>query len=483
MTEPAPALAPTREPWVVLACTSLAVFAVFLDTTILFVAFPDLTATFPSISTSDLSWVLNAYTIVFAAALIPAGRLADRMGRRRVFLAAVVLFTLGSVLCGAAPTVPLLVTARVLQALGAAALIPASLAIVLQSFPREKVPVAVAIWGAVGAVAGATGPTLGAFIVEQWSWRWAFYINLVVGLVSFLLARRHLPEGKEQDPRPLPDAVGVATLVVGAALVSLGIVKSAEWGWVDETTFAVLLAGLLLLGAFVVRCRRVTNPLVDLELFVLPGFRWGNLAMLVFSISFNALFFTNVQFLVRVWDYSILEAGLAVSPGPASVAVLAPFFGRLAGRVGQRALLIPGGLVLALAGTWSVARIGAEPDLLGTWLPASLLGGLGVALCLPQLSSASVQELPPDQRASGSAISQSLRNLGATFGVALVVAFLGGRLAPDELMEAFDRSWALLVVCGLGVAGISTLLPRHERVAVPEAELHPAAVVGEQAAP
>jgi EmrB/QacA subfamily drug resistance transporter len=456
---------------VVLACTSLAVFAVFLDTTILFVAFPDLTATFSSASASDLSWVLNAYTIVFAAALIPAGRMADRLGRKRVFLAAVVLFTLGSVLCGAAPSVELLVAARVLQAVGAAALIPSSLAIVLQTFPMAKIPVAVAIWGAVGAVAGATGPSLGALIVEHSSWRWAFYVNLVVGVISFVLARRLLPEGKEEDPRPLPDAVGVVLLVVGAVLVSLGLVKTGEWGWTSPSTIAAIGIGLAVLATFVQRCRMVANPLIDLRLFELRGFRWGNLGMLIFSISFNAMFFTNVQFLVRVWGYSILEAGLAISPGPLTVAVLAPFLGRYAAKVGQRRLLIPGGLLLAIAGTYCVTRIGAEPDYLRTWLPASILGGLGVAFCLPQLSSASVQELPPDQRASGSAISQSLRNLGSTFGVALVVAFLGGTLAPDEVLSAFDKGWSLMIVCGIGVTLVSLLLPRHERTAVPEAEL------------
>jgi EmrB/QacA subfamily drug resistance transporter len=463
--------AAVRNPWVVLATTSLAVFAVFLDTTILFVAFPDLAATFPTVSTSDLSWVLNAYTIVFAAALIPAGRLADRVGRRKVFLAAVVLFTLGSVLCGAAPTVQLLIAARILQALGAAALIPASLAIVLQTFPPAKVPVAVAIWGAVGAVAGAIGPSLGSFIVESWSWRWAFYVNLVVGAITLLLASRLLPEGKEEHPRPLPDPASIALLVAGAVLVSFGIVKTEAWGWTNPSTVAVITAGVLLVGVFVLRCRAVSNPLIDLHLFELRGFRWGNVGMVAFSIAFNAMFFTNIQFLVRVWGYSILEAGLAISPGPATVAVLAPFLGRLAARIGQRALLIPGGLIFAACGLYTTTQIGATPDYLGTWLPASILGGLGVAFCLPQLSSASVQELPPDQRASGSAVSQALRNLGSTLGVALVVAILGGQLAPDEVLGAFDTAWSLTIVCGVAVTLVALLLPRKERVAVPEAEL------------
>ena len=183
-----------------LVSTSLAIFAVFLDTTILFVAFPAIRADFSGVSASSLSWVLNAYTIVFAALLIPAGRLADRVGRRRTFLTAVVVFTLASMLCGLAPTAGLLVAARVLQAVGAAALVPSSLALVLQTFPSEKVPVAVAIWGAIGAVAGAFGPTLGALVVENFGWRWAFFINLPVGIVSFALGTAGAPRGAGGEP-------------------------------------------------------------------------------------------------------------------------------------------------------------------------------------------------------------------------------------------------------------------------------------------
>src|SRR4051812_23018401 len=185
-----------RSEWVVLASTSLAVFAVFLDTTIGFVAFPAISRTFRAAGPATLSWVLNAYTLVFAALLIPAGRLADRVGRRKMFLIGVVAFTTGSMLCGLAPNVGLLITAGMLEAVGAAILVPSSLALVLQTFPREKIPVAVAIWGAIGAVAGAAGPTLGALVVDNLSWRWAFYINLPVGLFSLFLGRRVLPEGR-----------------------------------------------------------------------------------------------------------------------------------------------------------------------------------------------------------------------------------------------------------------------------------------------
>ena len=187
---------PSRSPWAVLASTSLAVFAVFLDTTILFVAFPAIRADFSEVSPSTLSWVLNAYTIVFAALLIPAGRLADRIGRRRTFLAAVVVFTIASMLCGLAPTAGLLVAARILQAVGAAALVPSSLALVLQTFPRSKIPVAVAIWGAVGAVAGAAGPTLGCLRRRE--------LRLALGLL-------HQPARRDRQLLPGPPGAARGT--------------------------------------------------------------------------------------------------------------------------------------------------------------------------------------------------------------------------------------------------------------------------------
>jgi len=455
----APPVRPLRNPWVVLASTSLAVFAVFLDTTILFVAFPAIGADFSDVSPTSLSWVLNAYTIVFAALLIPAGRLADRVGRRRTFLWAVVGFTVASMLCGVAPSAPLLVAARVAQAVGAAALVPASLALVLQTFPRAKIPVAVAIWGAVGAVAGAAGPTLGALVVDHLGWRWAFFVNLPVGAISLVLGHRVLPEGREANPGRLPDPVGIVLLATGLALAALGIVQTDEWGWTSGRFASAMVAAAVLVALFVVRCRRVANPLLDLTLFHSHDFRWANAATLVFATGFNAMFLGNVLFLTRVWGYSIMRAGLAIAVGPTIVACTAPFFGRLAGRIGQRRLLVPGGIVWALGGTYLLARAGTSPDYVGQYLPAVALTGLGVALCLPQLSSAAVQGLPPDRFGSGSAVNQAVRNLGATFGVALVVAFTSG-LAPDDALDGFRRVWVVLLVSGVGVTLLAARLGR-----------------------
>ena len=446
-------------PWIVLASTSLAVFAVFLDTTIGFVSFPAISATFHSSGPSTLSWVLNAYTLVFAALLIPAGRLADRIGRRKMFMIGVVVFTTGSMLCGLAPNVGFLIGAEMLEAIGAAILVPSSLALVLQTFPREKIPVAVAIWGAIGAVAGAAGPTLGALVVDNLSWRWAFYINLPVGLVSFFLGRRVLPEGRETNPGRLPDPFGVALLAGGIALVTYAIVQTNSWGWASAEFAVTLLLGAVVLGCFVYRCNSVGNPVIHLGLFRANNFRWANMAMIVFAIGFNAMFLGNVLFLTRVWRYSILRAGLAISVGPLIVAATAPLFGKLAGRIGQRRLLVPGGLLWATGGIYLIARTTTFADYVGVYLPAVVCTGLGVALCLPQLSSAAVQGLPPDQFGSGSAVGQALRNLGSTFGVALVIAFTTGLTAQDAL-GGFHHVWWLLAICGLTVSLLSTRLVR-----------------------
>ncbi len=453
--------APVRvvNPWMVLASTSLAVFAVFLDTTILFVAFSAIGASFSSVDTASLSWVLNAYTIVFAALLIPAGKLADRIGRRRTFLAAVVVFTVASAACGLAPSAAVLVVARMLQAIGAAALVPSSLALVLQTFPRSKIPVAVAIWSAVGAVAGAVGPTLGALVIDHLGWRWAFYINLPVGLISLVLGRRVLVEGREATPARFPDPATILLLIGGLAAMAYAVVESTAWGVVSTRFVTVFGTSIVLIGAFIARCRRVPNPLLDLSLFASPSFRLANAATFVFSIGFSAMFLSNVLFLTRVWGYSIVRAGLVVSVGPLIVATTAPWFGRLAGRVGQRALLIPGGLIWASGGLLLLLNATTSPHYLTQYLPAVVLTGLGVSLCLPQLASASVQGLPADSFGSGAAVNQAIRNLGATLGVALVVAFTSD-LTPADALDRFHHVWWLLAASGACVTTISLLLPR-----------------------
>jgi EmrB/QacA subfamily drug resistance transporter len=446
-----------------LTIASLATLATFLDTTILYVAFPDISATFDSTGASELSWVLNAYTIVFAALLIPVGKVADRVGHRRVFLAGSVAFTTASMACGLAPTAEVLIGFRVLQAAGAAALIPSSLALVMHAFPRDQLPRAVAIWGAAGAAAGALGPTLGAAIVESLGWRWAFFINLPIGVYTVAAGRRTLRESADPETA-IPSFVGVLLVAAAAGLLSYGVVGSEDFGWLSTRTLGVLGLGLVAMAALVAHQRRSNAPALDVDLFRIPDFAWGNAAMLVFGTAFSALFFGSILFLTQVWGWSILQAGFGVAPGPAIVALVAPRAGRLAGRIGQRPILLVGGIVYASSGVYRLLMLGPEANYWIDYFPSMVASGLGVAFVFPQLSSAVAQALPQNRIGIGGAALQAVRQFGGTFGVALTIAFLGASTDLASTLSAFDRIWWLIAVGGLVTSVL--VLPMRTRVAL-----------------
>jgi EmrB/QacA subfamily drug resistance transporter len=434
--------------WRTLAISSLAVLATFLDTTVLFVAFPDIGRSFPSVSPASLSWVLNGYTIAFAALLVPAGKTADRIGHKRAFLAGSALFSTASLLCAVAPSVEVLIIFRVLQAVGAAALLPSSLALILKAFPRERLPVAVAIWGATGAAAGAIGPTLGSAIVEAADWRWVFLINVPVGFLTVGSGVFLLNESRDSESL-IPSPVGVVLIAAAAALVSLGVVQTGSWGWLDGRTVSSVVVGIGLLAIFLFEQRRTRAPVLDLDLFESHNFRWANLATLVFGIAFSAMFFGSILFLTSVWRWSILDAGLGVSPGPLLVALLAPLFGRLATRSGQRPLLLAGGFLFAIGGLWRLVFLQASPDYLADYLPSMLFTGTGVALCLPQLAGVVAQSLAPNRLGVGGATNQATRQFGGTLGVALAIALVGQAASVTEALVNYDHIWWLIIAGGL----------------------------------
>jgi len=249
--------------------------------------------------------------------------LADRIGRRKVFFAGVVIFTVSSALAGTAPTAGLLIGARVIQAVGAAALLPSSLALVLGEFPREKRATAVGIWGAVGALAAATGPTLGALIIDAASWRLAFFVNLPIGALTIFLGSRLLRESKDPDAAQRQDLLGIPLLIAGVGALALGIVQSDEWGWGGTRTLAAFAASAVILPLFILRSATYHSPALDLTLFRNRNFRMANLATASFGIAFAAMFLGTVLFLTNVWQYSILQAGLLIAPGPFIAGVVA----------------------------------------------------------------------------------------------------------------------------------------------------------------
>jgi len=412
-------------PWPVFWVASVAGFLVSLDTTMLYAAFGALRADFAGSSAADLSWVLNAYTVVFAAMLIPAGGLADTHGRKKVFLLGMTLFLAASAACGLAGNVAWLIAARVLQAIGAALLTPASLSIVLAAFPQGRRAVVVSLWGAVAALAAAVGPSLGSFVVDSIGWPWAFYLNLPIGALAIWRGASLLQESVRPDARRHVDVVGMGLLIVAVGGITLAIVQSESTTWTGTELLIAAATGLIALVGFIAWARTFKAPLVDLGLFRHRSYTYVNVATLAFGTAFAMVFFAFFFHMTGVWHFSTAHAGLAVTPGPLLVMPVAIVTGRLAGRFGHRPFLVGGSLVYAAAGLWFLLVPGDTPDYLHHWLPGLLLTGTGVGMVLPSLSAAAVNKLPPAQYAVGSAVNQATRQIGAVLGVALTVLLLG----------------------------------------------------------
>jgi EmrB/QacA subfamily drug resistance transporter len=452
--------------WKVLIVTAVAVFMSFLDVTIVNVAFPDIERDFPEASRADLSWILNGYNIVFAALLVPAGRLADLVGRRRMFLIGVAAFVSVSVLCGLATSPEMLTAARVLQAAAGAILVPTSLALLLPEFAVEKRATAVALWSATGAVAAALGPSLGGVLVEEAGWRWVFFLNVPIGLAALVPARRLLRETR--DPAGvLPDGLGSALLVAGVGALALGIVKGPDWGWDSAGVLGALAAAAVLLPLVVLRSARHRAPVIELGLFRARSFAVANAGMFAFSAAFYALLLCNVLFLTGPWDYSILEAGFAVTPGPLSAALAAPIGGGLADRFGQRVVALPGALLFAAGCALFATGIDASPGYAGEYLVPTILTGLGVGLSFAAWGSAAVAELPGARFATGSAVLACLRQIGAVLGIAALVAVLEAAPAGDPV-QGFTDAWTLMAATA-GVVALLALALGRVRARAPTA--------------
>jgi EmrB/QacA subfamily drug resistance transporter len=456
-------------PWKVLLVTAVAVFMGFLDVTIVNIAFPNIRASFPHSSLAGLSWVLNAYNVVFAALLVPAGRVADIVGRRRMFFIGLLTFLAASAVCGAASSVEMLVAARIVQAAGGAILVPTSLGLLLPEFPLERRATATALWGATGAVAAATGPSLGGVLVHATDWRLVFFVNIPIGLAALIPARGLLREVKQEGGQ-LPDALGTVLLTLGVAALSLGIVKGPDWGWGDTRTLSSLVAGAVLLIGVVYRSSTHAAPIFELSLFKVRSFSVAVTGTLLFSLAFYALLLCNILFLTQVWHYSILTAGFAVTPGPLTAALSAALAGRISDRFGQRVMAVPGPLVFAGGCALFALTLGSDSQYLSHFLPATLLTGTGVGMSFASLSSAAVAELPPTRFATGSAIAACLRQIGAVLGISVLIALLGS----GQSLHTFHHAYALMSIPS-AAAGLVALALGRVRARNPlEAAVQPA---------
>jgi len=422
----APAEQATRDrSLAVFAVTALAAFMASLDVSIVNIAFPALLHTFSSDARSSLSWVVTGYAIAFASLLVVAGRTADRVGARRVFFTGLGVFCTASAMCGLAPTLLLLDAGRVLQGCGAAMMLPASLGLLLASVPDVRRTLAVARWSGVGALAVATGPTLGALLVTAGGWRWIFYVNLPIGLGAWLAGRVVLPRTPRDASRAAPDYLGAVLVFCSLGSLVLGLTQGQSWGWSSAAVLGALAAAVVFGAAFVRRCARHPEPVLDLQLFRSRTFSVANVAMVLYAMGFFAMLLSNILFLTEIWRYSILAAGLAITPGPLVVAIVAGPAGRVASRIGFRIVLLAGVTTMVAGLVLYVVRVGVHPDYLAAWLPSTLLVGLGIGLTFPVLGATAVSSLSRERFSVGSAVNQTARQVGGSIGVAILFVILG----------------------------------------------------------
>lgn len=414
----------TSSAWRVFAIASIAIFMVSLDTTILYAGFNNILRSFPLSTAADLSWAMSGYSIVYAAMLIPAGGIADKFGRKKVFMLGTLLFITASFACGASPSVFWLIVARLFQSIGACLLTPAALALVLEAFPREKRMVVMGAWGAVGALAAALGPGIGSYIIDVGGWEWAFFINIPIGLVCLWQSFNILHESVQPRDKMRLDLVGMLQLMMGVGAIAFGIVEMKSPDWNKIELMGIILLGILLTLSYIPWAKFNSEPLFDLKLFENKTFLFANLAGITFGIAFSIMFFSFFFWMKNIWHYSQTMAGTAIMPGPLMVVPTAIISGKIASKIGHRPLLITGAILYALSGLWFLLMPDESPNYISEWLPGLLLNGMAIGLVMPSLSAAAVFGLPQKDLAVGSAINNAVRQIGTVIGVSMTVLLL-----------------------------------------------------------
>jgi EmrB/QacA subfamily drug resistance transporter len=391
-------------------------------------------------SLANLSWILNGYAIVFAALLVPAGRLADRYGNKQAFQFGLAVFSLASLGCALSSDLWLIVGLRCLQAVGAAALVPTSLGLILTAIPVARRTHAIQIWAVSGSLGAAAGPALGGLLVEA-SWRWIFVLNVPVGIAALVAAALLAPDLKHNIETRLPDLLGGLVLIVAIGTLALALVKGPDWGWGSSSTLVSFAISAIATAWFVVRSVRHDAPVVHLHLFRNREFTWANVAMVLVSVAFGTQLLGLVLWLQEGWGWSALQTGLGIAPGPAMVSVTAIGLRRYTASLPAGLVAAVGTLLLGAGGVLIGVTLRADANYAAEVLPGWMIIGAGVGLALPTIVAAGTAGLAPHQTSTGSAVVQMGRQIGSVLGVAALVVVLGSSVGSAGDLDRFTEAW------------------------------------------
>jgi len=447
-------IARSRPVWT-LVLTSLAFFMVALDTLVVVTALPAIQRDLHA-NLSMLEWTINAFTLAFAAGIITAAALGDRLGRRRIFTIGLGLFTLASAACALAPTTGLLIAARGIQGLGAAMVMPVSLTILASAFPPQRRGTIVGIYGGIGGLAIASGPLVGGAITQGLDWHWIFWINVPIGIVATLLARLLLSES--HGPTTRLDLSAAALMSGGAIAIVWGLIRAGEVGWGSGQVIISLILGVALIAGFLAWEREATHPMLPLRLFATRGFAAANVTAFLMSGAISAAAFLIAQYFQFALGFSPLDTGLRLLPWTATPLVIAPLAGLLSDRIGARSVLVVGMLLQGVGLAW-IALIAVVGVGYGGFVLPLIIAGVGISMALPVVSTAVVSAVAHHDMGKASGVNSTLQRFGGAFAIAVAAAVFtaNGHLGTAMSFTTGFRP-ALAVVAALSVVGAVTAL-------------------------
>jgi EmrB/QacA subfamily drug resistance transporter len=452
--------------WWTLAAVAFGLFMIMLDNTVVNVALPSIREDL-GIGLSELEWVVNAYALTFGVLLLSGGKLADMLGRRRIFIAGLVIFTGASLWCGLAGGATSLIAARTVQGVGAALMNPATLSIITATFPPRQRGTAIGIWAGVSALALAFGPIVGGLLTQKVDWSWIFFINIPVGILGILAARIFIDESKDMSREQRLDLPGLVSSGVGLFALTYALIETNTHPWGSTRVLSLFAVAAVALAVFVLLELRQRVPMLDLALFRNPTFSGANAVMLLVGLAMFGIFFYNSLFLQNVLGYGAIETGATFLPMTVLIIFVAPVAGKLTDRVGARWPMAVG--MTLLAGSLLLfARLDAQSTF---WdiLPGLLVGGFGMAITMAPTTAAAMGSVPVDKAGVGSAVINSMRQVGGSLGVAVMGAIIATRVNVSPLSPRFAGEYvagyhralevgSLLLLAGVALA-ILTIRP------------------------
>ena len=428
-------------PWAILVTLSLGFFMTLLDLTIVNIAIPSMISALDA-SLDEILWVVNAYVLVLAVLLITAGRLGDLRGQRKLFVAGVVLFTLASLACGLAPNPTLLIAFRAVQGIGAALLMPQTMAIIIGTFPADRRGTALGIWGAVAGLATVAGPTLGGVLVTWVSWRWIFIVNVPIGVLVLVMTFAFIPDTRMERQHKL-DLVGVGLATAGLFCLTFALIEGQRYSW-NGAIIALLVAAAVLTLVFLLqqRSRQDAEPLVPFSLFRNRNFAVINVVAALVSVAILGFFLPITIYLQSVLGYSAIKAGLILAPMSLIALLLAPIAGRMSDQVGGKYILMTGLTLYAVGAAVLVLQSRADSSWVA-FIPAIVVMGLGMGGIWAPMATEAMRGVPPMLAGAAAGVNNTLRQVGSVVGSAAVGALLQNQLASTLRDEATKRASAL----------------------------------------